>query len=144
MADELKTKPATLRLTAPVIEALERFRVDREKALQRMLPGYELSQSGALAALVAGYLEKLGYFKADEPEAPEATEKPVAVERRKHPRSTVKPAVLLTQKEKVREGIEADLIAGAMTQREIAAKWKRDEGRVSRIKKQLKEKGLMQ
>jgi len=144
MADEMKTKPATLRLTAPVVDAVERYRADREKELRRMLPGYELSQAGALAALVTGYLQSLGYIPK---EGQPAAEKPVEVERRKHPReapTAAKPKILLTQKDKKRAGIEADLEAGELMQKDIAAKWNSTDSQVSRIKSQMKKKGRMQ
>jgi len=155
MADEMKTKPATLRLAPEDVEDVERYRADREKKLRRMLPGYNLSQAGALWALMVRGLQAEGYRPTDDSEATqtptatptrtatEATDKPVTEERRKAPRSTVKPAVLRTEREKKRAAIEADLIAGEMTQRAIALKWGKDEGRISKIAKALREKGLL-
>lgn len=135
MADESKTKPATLRLTAPVVEALERYRSDREKELKRMLPGYELSQAGALASIVTGYLENLGYLPKEGQQAPE---KPRAAERRKLPRGVPSAPVKIPGVNEKHSRIAADLRAGKYeTQSALAEAYGLDPGQITRIKKKM-------
>lgn len=135
MSDK-KTVNVGLRLTAEYVEALERYRVDKEQEVRQLVSGYNMSLSASARALIEDNLRAGGYVKGvDKQPVSKPIEQPKP--RKQKTRSTDKIEVEPNSKQA--QVIQALIDGWSGTGRDLADKIDCHPSLVTRAKNWIKE-----